>query len=456
MASLAKYRLNMIDKVFSHNNRKPNDDVKRKNESINPELTHLNRNIKIGGRQLLEERLNEVFYVPRKDTVVMCEVCVTLPESMKRATKEEIDLFFNATYQFFVMDFGLNNVINAVVHNDETTPHLHLDFVPVVKGDVEFSENSPFKKPLDKWKKEHEEYELERLCCYEVLTRDYLENLHIRLSKYLEGVLGHKVEILNGATAQGNKKILELKVESLKKELALLENQRGAIKDDITEMINLCNNFEIKPEDLSLMSLVEMVADLKNRNHILMDMVRKNGLTFTKAELNAIKDKRYNAAESASMSIMTGSLCDCKDFENDAIIVITYPANSGSLEETMRNSAQSELIDKDDEAYRSARMAISNKSPSPIFTRPARNSDRLYMFIRIDDDIHKLFATLLEFEKQLKSNYEYRRRVYIDKIESDQYDVLQSILKRNNIYCQYFIKLNEDNEKEQEKTLEKA
>ena len=46
---------------------------------------------------------------------------------------QQQDFFFDCT-KFFAERYGAENIISAVVHNDETTPHLHLNLIPVLDG----------------------------------------------------------------------------------------------------------------------------------------------------------------------------------------------------------------------------------------------------------------------------------------------------------------------------------
>ena len=46
----------------------------------------------------------------------------------------EIKLFFKEATEYFVRHYGRENIISAVVHLDETNPHMHLNFVPIFKG----------------------------------------------------------------------------------------------------------------------------------------------------------------------------------------------------------------------------------------------------------------------------------------------------------------------------------
>jgi len=49
---------------------------------------------------------------------------------------EKVQVFFDKAYDFAISEIGFNNtdknILSAIVHNDETTPHLQIYFVPVV------------------------------------------------------------------------------------------------------------------------------------------------------------------------------------------------------------------------------------------------------------------------------------------------------------------------------------
>lgn len=59
---------------------------------------------------------------------------LTVPEEQAKVWGEEkTDDYFKACYDFFSKEFGIENVVSAKVHKDETAPHMHLHFVPVNK-----------------------------------------------------------------------------------------------------------------------------------------------------------------------------------------------------------------------------------------------------------------------------------------------------------------------------------
>ncbi|WP_186312786.1 plasmid recombination protein, partial [Bacillus pumilus] len=68
-----------------------------------------------------------------KDVKVCSDWVVTLPENLKGTSEKEQREFFEKTYEFLANRYGgEKNVLSANVHKDETTPHMHFAFMPVV------------------------------------------------------------------------------------------------------------------------------------------------------------------------------------------------------------------------------------------------------------------------------------------------------------------------------------
>lgn len=80
------------------------------------------------------DRIEAVGAKRRKDSVVMQDCFVGgTPDWLKGKTVEEQRKYFDYAYRFFEDSFGKENIISAVVHLDEATPHMHLCFVPITK-----------------------------------------------------------------------------------------------------------------------------------------------------------------------------------------------------------------------------------------------------------------------------------------------------------------------------------
>lgn len=99
---------------------------------------------------------------------------------------------------------------------DETTPHMHYAFIPV----VEDKKNGGYK-----------------LSAKEAITRKDLQTFHKDLSNHMERVFGRDIGILNEATKEGNKSIEELKKGMAQEKLKIATLEAATIiskaQDDI-------------------------------------------------------------------------------------------------------------------------------------------------------------------------------------------------------------------------------
>lgn len=199
MAQKQKYTKSAVANLFNHYDRS------KFIEHISPEKTQLNYNLAasdqpLGQMEFLNKRLSEIKVHNRKDINVMVDWVVTLPKNIQNLSDEE--KFFSESYKFLKNRYGIENVISCYVHKDETTPHMHYSFVPVAFD---------LKKQIYK------------LSAKEVITRLDLQKFHLDLSNHMFNVFGRDIGVLNGATKNGNKTILELKCKSLEENLKLTQ-----------------------------------------------------------------------------------------------------------------------------------------------------------------------------------------------------------------------------------------
>ena len=97
--------------------------------------------------EFINGRIKEVGLSPRKDAVVMNSFVLGSDKTFfDGLAKIEQYNFFSDCYKFFTERYGEENIIAAVVHNDETTPHMHLNLMPVTK-DGRLCSKQLFDKP---------------------------------------------------------------------------------------------------------------------------------------------------------------------------------------------------------------------------------------------------------------------------------------------------------------------
>lgn len=200
MAHILKFKAPDASGILLHNTRTGHTpEHPHSNEKIDPTRTHLNYELQDGaGFPRYKARLTELHCMQRADVTTLDCLVVTLPKDVKKGDERA---FFESCYAFAQQDYGKENIVNATVHMDETTPHIHIGFVPVVHG------------------KRRNGEECDKVCHSSLITRRYYQQLHPRLSDYIEEDLGYKVEILNGATLGGNKTKLEMEIEELQRRL---------------------------------------------------------------------------------------------------------------------------------------------------------------------------------------------------------------------------------------------
>lgn len=466
MANFSKYKAYGVGGLLKHNNRTKDDFVNghlvvHSNEDIDNSRTDRNYFFKRGSPADVKKRTDEVFCMKRKDMTVLGEMVVTLPDNVMPDSEDE-KKFFKACYDFFRQDLGRENIINAVVHKDETTPHIHIDFVPVVMDTIDFDNkyNKRGRKMLEQWLEDHpdraSENEFEKLCCYEKITKDYLDTMHPRLSDYVEEVLGYKANILNGATIDGNKKVAQLKsktmvevaqakVEEIEKEIKEKEEQLIKIGNDLNAIFDIGRKNGIGRFDRGVKPLMERISDLENQNTILKEIIAKNHYTYSKDELDTLRDRKYTPAESAAVNIFEGSLVNA-EIEKNGIIVVEL------FDQVQRKSPQQKLIDTDDDLYRQAKLVQG--SNVKVMWRNSRTSDRQYLFIKTDSE-KQTMENLLLMEQKLREVDFTNRKVYMDKMETDAYDLAKTIFEKHNITVQYYISVQgsektDDKEKTQQ------
>lgn len=128
--------------VQLENNRDVADHVKDgrefKNSKIDWALTNNNINLvrTQNWNQEITKKISDYNVRERKNSIVMLDAVYTAsPEFFVGKPYEDIRKFFKDCLDFHVTEFcheDKNLVLNAVIHFDESTPHLHIASIPIV------------------------------------------------------------------------------------------------------------------------------------------------------------------------------------------------------------------------------------------------------------------------------------------------------------------------------------
>lgn len=146
---MEKYHKQDVAPIEKENERDENYEAS--NPQIDSERTRNNyRFTPYFGRtytEFINGRIKALGLSPRKDAVVMNSFVLgsdkTFFDGLSRVEQYN---FFSDCYKFFAERYGKENIIAAVVHNDETTPHMHLNLMPVTK-DGRLCSKQLFDKP---------------------------------------------------------------------------------------------------------------------------------------------------------------------------------------------------------------------------------------------------------------------------------------------------------------------
>lgn len=421
----SKYKAHSIGRLLLHNNRSPNDGVTHSNEDIDNERTMFNYHFKKGTAEDVQKRISELVPFKRSNQTELAELIITLPKDVK---PEDERAFFESAYNFFCDDLGEENIINAVIHKDETTPHMHLDFVPVIKADIHYARDD-LNKIVHNWQASHENQTPERLCCKGLINRTYLQNVHQRLSAYMNEELGYPTSILNGATDNGNKAVLQLKIERMKAKLEAAEKQLRHLNEDVQKIHKLAQRWGISESDISLLPLMGKIDELERKNAVLRDIITRNDYMYTNEDMLKLRAASPTTAKSSSLNVLDGSFVNA-ELEKNAVLVVELPTDKDKL------SPQEKLLDVDDDLYR--QMKLARTSSAPVVTRASKISDRVYLFVKTENE-KKTMENMYMFEQQLKAIADLRnRKVYMDRIESDTYDFAKSILQTMDCEARYY------------------
>jgi hypothetical protein len=83
-------------------------------------------------RDEISRRISEAECKVRKDSVLFIDTLITAsPDFFEQRSLDDQQKYFECAADFLSQEVGRENIISAVVHMDERTPHLHLCFTPV-------------------------------------------------------------------------------------------------------------------------------------------------------------------------------------------------------------------------------------------------------------------------------------------------------------------------------------
>lgn len=188
-------------------------------DNANPEKANLNeelvsmksetpegKEITLTINQAIRKRLNEAgIKKVRKDQNTAIEIILTgSPETMNNLSEEELKKWVEESMKWARKQWGKDNIVSAVLHRDEKTPHIHIILVPLVTGQSRRTASK--EKKLAQQGITKKNYNVDnkrlRLSANEVYTQPRLYGYHTSYAKEV----GEKFGLQRGIQAEAGSK----------------------------------------------------------------------------------------------------------------------------------------------------------------------------------------------------------------------------------------------------------
>lgn len=267
MANVKHYHRSAVSSILNHVKRTDNfsnQDIDTSRSKYNYSLTTHDPH------DFYKKRLSEVHCLNRANVNTLSSWCVTMPKGVKQADQKK---FFEETVKFLKNRYGERNCVSADVHFDETTPHLHYCFIPIVYDE----------------KKKREKVDRKS-----IFTLKELKTFHTDLQTHINQVLGYEVNILTGELKnRKNLSINDLKEKSAKK-LEEIEKSYDLKKEFLN---NLQEQTGVVGHDFGLFVTLskKKAVNLINRS-VTVDVMKsylKQIDKLNKDYLNSVDGKKY-------------------------------------------------------------------------------------------------------------------------------------------------------------------
>ncbi|MGG3157910.1 MobV family relaxase [Priestia megaterium] len=300
----------------------------------------------------------------RNDAVLVAEFFVSAsPEYMHAMSPDEQRKYFEASLDHIAGKYGQQNILYATVHNDESTPHMHVGFVPITEDrrlaakdyfhgktkirriqddfhnymnkrgyDIERGEPSELQhKSVHEFKKEERQKELNNLDQQlifkekEIQRMDNLRNLKeeglvdIRSDQSIEELCRKSVEIEVSKGMLGSKvKVEEADfhcvvdlAKELQEKLAAEHKRTNALSQEVGKMMKenkvLTQQLESVREDLS-MHLVHQDREIEKAKHLMRQKLIRDFSANEKEKLKEEVKRELDSEYKAHISSLSDDL----------------------------------------------------------------------------------------------------------------------------------------------------
>lgn len=295
MAHVTKIKRGGVYNSLAHDNRSQEH---ISNPDINHELTDRNLAITTGDswenyKSVMDSE--EVHCCKRADVNTLCSWIVTSPLKLDEAPEEVHEKLFMACHGFMVKRYGVelengdSNIISSMIHYDETMPHLHFKFIPLVpdlkKGGYKVNAKEVINKAdLQSFHQDLQAYLDEQgigLSIVKDVTvdKDYKKSIADlkKETKVMEQEKRSMLTLLDAEIASKKAQIEEMansiaeavtRRESAEIDAEIAENRLGKLKEHLHNL-----ELDLKETNMAVMALDDLLVDANNvvRDYVALE-----------------------------------------------------------------------------------------------------------------------------------------------------------------------------------------
>lgn len=207
----------------------------------------------------------------RSDAILMNSFVIGSDgEFFKDMRAWEQHAFFEDCARFFMEKYGYENMLSAVVHVDETTPHLHLNFVPINNGRLSskslFDRQKLAELQTELWEQVGKKYGLQR-------GKENSQATHITAAE-------HKA------------KVIVQSAEQKRDEIDRQTEQKQAELEGLTQTVEAVTQATGKPIPKKKKQAADEITALRARNAVLEEEVKRANKDRTDLFREYTREKR--------------------------------------------------------------------------------------------------------------------------------------------------------------------
>lgn len=271
----ANYKKDNLAGLYKHNERKntnySNKDINKNNSINNYSIKHCSTTYTNAIKKLQQE--NDLKGRLIKTTNIACEFIITSDKDFfEKIGQEETKRYFQTAYNFVAnyKNLGEKYILSAKVHMDESTPHLHLVFVPVVHT------------------KDKKGNSIEKIACSEYWKgKDSYKQLQDNFYKYI---------VDNGFNLERgqSKKIEHLSTEKLK-QITNYDNIKYELEYEQIQPIHTKNTDLIVQQNLDLVKYTNKLKVQLAKSYTAIENIEnlQNENIYLKNEIEELKRENY-------------------------------------------------------------------------------------------------------------------------------------------------------------------